>query len=72
MRLVLLPVAGPDDAVLVREDRDLDSVAQGQLGQYAGHVALDRGLAEVELAAISAFDRPWATARTTSSSRSLR
>ncbi len=40
--------ARPHDALLVGEDRDLHPVAQAQLGQDAGNVALDGGLAEVE------------------------
>ena len=45
-----LAMAGPDDAVLVGKHRDLHPVTQIQLGQHVGHVTLDRGLAEVELA----------------------
>jgi hypothetical protein len=41
-------VAGPDDAVFVGVDGDLDAVAQADFGEDAGDVALDSGLAEVE------------------------
>ena len=41
-------MTGPDDALLVGVDGDLDAIAQIELGQDAGDVALDGGLAEVE------------------------
>src|SRR5271155_342685 len=41
--------AWPDDAVFVGEHRDLDAVAQVQLGEDAGNVAFYGGVAEVEL-----------------------
>ena len=42
------PVTGPDDAVFVGVDGDLHPVAQIELGEDAGDVALDGGLAEIE------------------------
>jgi hypothetical protein len=39
-------VAGPDDAVLVGVDGDLDAFAQVELGQDASDVGLDGRLAE--------------------------
>ncbi len=41
-------MAWPDDAVFVSVDGDLDPVPQAKLGEDAGDVALDGGLAEVE------------------------
>ena len=55
----------------VGEDDGLDAVAEVELGEDAGDVALHGGLAEVEVAAISALDRPRARSRRTSSSRAL-
>jgi hypothetical protein len=42
-------VAGPNDAIFEGVDSDLDAVSQTKLGEDASNVALDGGLAEVEL-----------------------
>jgi hypothetical protein len=41
-------MTGPDDAMFVGVDGDLDAVAQAEFGEDAGDVALDGGLAELE------------------------
>ena len=39
-------MAGGDQAGLVGEDDDLDTVAEAELGQDPGHVSFDGGLAD--------------------------
>ena len=59
-------------AGLVGEHDRLDAVAQAELGQHVGDVGLDRRVAERRArSAISAFDSPRASSRSTSSSRGV-
>ena len=63
---------GSDEASLVSEDDELDSVSGAELGEDPRDVRLDRSFSHSEALTTSALERPCATSRRTSYSRGVR